>query len=57
VGETDLAFEWLERAIERWFTNHLYLGEYERLLAPIRADSRFEQLMERARQMERALVV
>ena len=57
VGETDRAFEWLERAIERWFTNHRYLGEYERLLAPIRADPRFEALMERAREKERALVV
>ncbi len=57
VGETDRAFEWLERGIDRGFTNHRYLGEYERLLTPIRGDLRFEPLMERAREKERALEV
>ena len=57
VDETDRALEWLGIGIEKGFTNHRYLGQYERLLAPIRDDPRFEALMERAREKERALVV
>jgi TolB-like protein/tetratricopeptide (TPR) repeat protein len=57
VGETERALEWLAKGIDMGFTNHRYLGQYERLLAPIRADPRFEALMERAREKESALVV
>ena len=57
VGEADLALDWLDRGIEYGFTNHRFLGEYERLLTPFHGDPRFEALMERAREKEQALVV
>jgi len=57
LGEPDSAIDWLSQGIEMGFTNHRYLSRHERLLAPIREDPRFEQLMNRAREKERALVV
>ncbi|MBE3135650.1 MAG: protein kinase [Acidobacteria bacterium] len=57
VGETDKALTWLDRGIERWFTNHRFLSEFDRWLVPLRGDARFEALMEKAREKERAFEV
>jgi hypothetical protein len=51
------ALEWLERAIVWGFSNHRFLSEHSRFLAPLRGDPRFEALLERAREKERAFVV
>jgi serine/threonine protein kinase/tetratricopeptide (TPR) repeat protein len=57
VGERDLALDWLEEAVKRGFTNHTFMERHDRLLKPLRGDARFETLLEKARQMERALEI
>lgn len=57
IKEYDLALQWLERAIQWGFTNHRFLSECDRFLAPLRGDPRFEALMERAREKQRAFEV
>ena len=54
VGEHETAIDWLERAVAWGFSNHRFLGEYSPFLAPLRGDARFEALLERAREKERA---
>lgn len=54
VGEHDAALQWLEQAITWGFTNHRFLAEENRLLAPLHGLPRFEALLEDARQRERA---
>jgi serine/threonine protein kinase len=54
VGETAEALDWLDRAVSWGFTNHRFLEEHNRLLAPLRGDPRFRALIERARAAERA---
>ncbi len=49
VGDMDGALEWLECAIGWGFSNHRFLTEHNRFLAPLRGDPRFEVLIERAR--------
>jgi TolB-like protein len=55
VGEFDEAFHWLEQAVTWGFSNHLFLSEYNRFLRPLRGDPRFDAVVERAREKERAL--
>jgi serine/threonine protein kinase len=57
AGDRDGALEWLGRAIDWGFSNHRFLSEYSRLHAPLRGDPRFEALMERAREKQRAFEV
>jgi hypothetical protein len=57
VGETDEAFNWLERAIEWGFTNHRFASRHDRFLEPLRGEVRFEPLMARAREKADAFVV
>jgi len=57
IKEYDLALRWLEQAIQWGFTNHRFLSEHDRFLAPLRGDRRFEALMERAREKQRAFEV
>ncbi|MGD2154279.1 MAG: hypothetical protein PVG79_13495 [Gemmatimonadales bacterium] len=57
LGKTEEAFEWMERGVEKWFTNHRFIGEYDRLIAPLRGTPRFEKLLEKAREREAALEV
>ncbi|TRZ85380.1 hypothetical protein D4R89_12365 [bacterium] len=57
VGDNDGALEWLERAITWGFSNHRFLSEHSRFLAPLRGDPRFQALMERARKKQQAFVV
>ena len=51
------AVVWLGQAVERGFSNHRFLEEHERLLAPLRSDPRFHVILDRARERERALEV
>lgn len=57
VGDTDEALEWLEQAISWGFTNHRFLSQHDRFLAPLRGEPRFQALMDRAREKERAFEV
>lgn len=56
VGDNDGALEWLERAITWGFSNHRFLSEHSRFLAPLRGEPRFLALMERARKKQQAFV-
>jgi serine/threonine protein kinase/tetratricopeptide (TPR) repeat protein len=49
LGRRDDALRWLENAIERGYFNYPHLAFHDRLLDPLRGDSRFEALLERAR--------
>ena len=57
VGETEEALSWIEHGIDWGFTNHRFLDEHDRFLARLRGSPRFETLLERAREKERALEV
>lgn len=46
----DTAFRWLTLSIERGFINYPFLSRHDPLLAPMREDPRFRQLMEVARE-------
>jgi hypothetical protein len=54
VGDYEGALDWLECAVAWGFSNHRFLGEYNPVLAPLRGHPRFERLLERAREKERA---
>lgn len=55
VGDLDEALYWLSRAIEMGFINHRFFAEFDPFLAKLRADPRFESLMERARAKQREI--
>jgi len=55
VGEVDEAIRWLDQAVNWGFGNHQFLARYNRYLEPLRGDPRFEAVLERAREKERAL--
>jgi serine/threonine protein kinase len=57
VGEYDRALEWLGHAVSWGMANHRFLSEHNRFLAPLRGDPRFEALLDRAREKERAFEV
>jgi hypothetical protein len=57
VGEIDEALRWLEQAVSWWFSNHEFLARHNRFLAPLRGDSRFEALINKAREKERTFEV
>ncbi|SRR5450759_130171 len=57
VGDHDRTLEWLGHAISRGFTNHRFLSEHNRFLAPLRGDPHFEALMDKAREKECAFEV
>ena len=57
VGENEEGLQWIERAINWGFTNHRFLSQHNRFLAPLRGDPRFQALMERAREKERAFEI
>jgi hypothetical protein len=54
VGEYDRALEWLGHAVSWGMSHHRFLAEHNRFLAPLRGDPRFEALLSRAREKERA---
>jgi len=53
AGDSEAALRWLDQAITWGFTNHRFLSEHNRFLAPLRGDPRFEALMEKTREKER----
>jgi adenylate cyclase len=54
-GRPDEALSWLENAISYGFTNPEFLGERDVLLADLRAEPRFQELLARARAAAQAL--
>ena len=54
VGDHDGAIGWLERGLAWGFCNHRFLGELSPFFFPLRGQPRFEALLERAREKERA---
>ncbi|NIM49592.1 MAG: protein kinase, partial [Gemmatimonadales bacterium] len=57
MGDASPALDCVERGIELGFTNHRFLAELCPFLAPLRGNSRFQALIERAREKEQALDV
>jgi TolB-like protein len=57
VGDHDGAIDWLGLAVTWGFSNHRFLGELSPFLAPLRGHPRFEALLDRAREKERAFEV
>jgi tetratricopeptide (TPR) repeat protein len=57
VGEAGEALDWVERAVSWGFSNHQFLSQHDRFLAPLGAHPRFDVLMDRAREKERAFRV
>jgi len=57
VGDNDGALEWLERAIAWGFSNHRFLSEHSRFLAPLRNEPRFQALIERAKEQQQKFVI
>ena len=49
INEPELALDWLENAIRYGIKNHPFLNEYDPMLENIRADERFNKLMEKVR--------
>ena len=54
VEDFDAALHWLDTSISFGFTNHRFLSEHNRFLVPLRGDPRFEALMDKARERQRA---
>jgi serine/threonine protein kinase/tetratricopeptide (TPR) repeat protein len=50
LGQNDEALRWLERSISRGFLCYPFISERDPLLARLRADPRFQELMGRLRQ-------
>lgn len=48
VGDFEEALRWLEQAVSWGFSNHRFLAQYDRYLEPLREDSRFQDLVDRA---------
>lgn len=48
LGQTDSALEWLDRSVERGFSNHRFLREHERIFDPLRDDPLYAALVARA---------
>jgi eukaryotic-like serine/threonine-protein kinase len=54
TGEVDESLRWLERAVELGLAHHPFLARIDPLLEPVRADPRFERLMEAVEKKWRA---
>jgi hypothetical protein len=55
IGEPGEALRWLENALELGFTNHRFFSTVDPFLTPLHTDARFQELMERMRERQRAL--
>jgi eukaryotic-like serine/threonine-protein kinase len=49
LGDTDGALEWLERSVRLGTINYPFLSVHDPFLEPLRAEPRFQQLMERVK--------
>lgn len=49
------ALRWLDRAVDGAFWNWRLLGEYDRVLAPLRDEPEFERIVDRSRRMQQKL--
>jgi serine/threonine-protein kinase len=57
VGDEDGALEWLGRAVDWGFCNYRYLQEHNPFLKPLHGNPRFTQLIDKARQKQKAFEV
>ena len=57
VVDADEALDWLSAVIDMGFVNHRFFAEHDPFLAALRGHPRFEALMDRAREMQRACEV
>lgn len=57
IGETESALDWLSNSIEKGLINDQFFSEFDPFLTPLRSNRRFQALMERAREKQRAFVV
>jgi len=57
LGDHDAALDWLGTAIDCGFCNHHFWSTVDPVLAPLRGDPRFQALMNRARERQRAFEV
>lgn len=55
LGESDLALQWLEKAVRMGLLNHRLLSETDRFLGSLRPAPRFQSLMNEVRNRARAL--
>jgi eukaryotic-like serine/threonine-protein kinase len=56
AGRADEALHWLANSIDLGFVNHHFFSKIDPFLAALRGDARFEALMERAREKQRAFL-
>jgi len=56
-GWTEEALHWLANAIDLGFVNHRFLSTIDPFLAALRGEPRFQAIMERAREKQRAFEV
>ena len=49
VGEEERAFEWLENAVDRGFSNYPFLSEHDPLLTRLRGTERFAEILQSTR--------
>jgi len=56
-GWTEEALHWLANAIDLGFVNHRFLSTIDPFLAALRGEPRFQALMERARERQRAFEI
>ena len=57
LEEYDLAFRWLNRAIDYGITNIPYLTEYDHFLENLRSGSRFNDCLMKARRILKSLTI
>jgi len=55
VGDVEAALRWVGQAIAWGFTNHRFLSQHDRFLAPLGSDPRFCGLMDQARKKQRVV--
>ncbi len=55
IGEPDLAFHWLDHAVDRGFANVPFLSRHDPFLENVRSDKRFATLMDKARALTESL--
>ncbi len=54
-NRTEEALLWLANAIHLGLVHHVFFSTMDPYLAPLRSEARFEALMERAREKQRAV--